>query len=109
MSKKTLQQIAMLGTKRNRINEARLLRNLGIQELQGRAGYLPKETLSPQTAPFKRDSVEYCSDIALSYLRDILEGERPHGLAEWIVLAGEAKQIIPAEYLPVLLRLGRDN
>ncbi len=93
----------------DRPNEAALLSAVGIVSLHQRVGWLPEARSVTQVESCSSDDLPRCSPRAARCLQQILEGQFPQLLSEWLEKAAIAGQRVPEMLLPSLLDKGRQQ
>jgi Family of unknown function (DUF5691) len=93
----------------DRPNEAALLSAVGMVSLHQRVGWLPDVRSVTQVESCSLDDLSRCSPRAARCLEQILEGQSPHLLSEWLEKAAIAEQRVPEMLLPSLLDKGRQQ
>lgn len=92
-----------------RPNESALLSAVGIVSLHQRVGWLPEVRSVTQVESCSSEDLHRCSPRAARCLQQILEGQFPHLLSEWLEKAVLAEQRVPEMLLPALLDKGRQQ
>ena len=92
-----------------RSNESALLSAVGIVTLHQRVGWLPEARSVTQVESCSSEDLPRCSPRAARCLQQILEGQFPHLLSEWLEKAAIAGQRVPEMVLPTLLEKGRQQ
>ncbi|MBD2033956.1 hypothetical protein H6F76_02685 [Leptolyngbya sp. FACHB-321] len=90
-------------------NESALLSAIGIVSIHQRVGWLPEVRSVTQVKSCSSDDFPRCSPRAARHLQQILEGQFPHLLSEWLEKAAIAGQRVPEMLLPSLLDKGRQQ
>jgi hypothetical protein len=93
----------------DRSNESALLSAVGIVSLHQRVGWLPEVRSLTQVESCSSEDLHRCGPRAARYLQQILEGQFPHLLSEWLEKAEIARQHVPEMLLPSLLDKGRQQ
>jgi hypothetical protein len=93
----------------DRPNEAALLSAVGVVSLHQRVGWLPEVRSMAQGESCSAEDLPRCSPRAARYLQQMLEGQFPHLLSEWLENAAIARQRVPEMLLPSLLDKGRQQ
>ena len=92
-----------------RPKESALLSAAGIVSIHQRVGWLPEVRSVIEAEPCSFDDLPRCSPRAARYLQQMLEGQFPHLLSEWLENAAIARQRVPEMLLPSLLDKGRQQ
>ncbi|MBD3885186.1 hypothetical protein IFO70_25995 [Phormidium tenue FACHB-886] len=92
-----------------RPKESALLSAAGIVSLHQRVGWLPEVRSVIEVEPCSPDDLPRCSPRAARCLQQILEGQFPQLLSEWLEKAAIARQRVPEMLLPSLLDKGRQQ
>jgi hypothetical protein len=92
-----------------RSNESVLLSAVGIVTLHQRVGWLPEARSMAEVEPCSSEDLPRCSPRATRCLQQMLEGQFPHLLSEWLESAAIAEQRVPEMLLPSLLDKGRQQ
>ncbi|MBD1875062.1 hypothetical protein H6F75_16370 [Nodosilinea sp. FACHB-131] len=92
-----------------RPKESALLSAAGIVSLHQRVGWLPEVRSVIEAEPCSFDDLPQCSPRAARCLQQILEGQFPQLLSEWLEKAAIARQRVPEMLLPSLLDKGRQQ
>ncbi|XGW00582.1 MAG: DUF5691 domain-containing protein [Leptolyngbya sp. BL-A-14] len=94
---------------RDRPNESALLSAVGLVSLHQRVGWLPEARSVIQVESCSSDDLPGCSPRAARCLQQMLEGQFPNLLSEWLENAAIARQRVPEMLLPLLLEKGRQQ
>lgn len=94
---------------RDRPNESALLSAVGLVSLHQRVGWLPEARSVAQVESCSSDDLPRCSPRAARCLQQMLEGQFPYLLSEWLENAAIARQRVPEMLLPSLLDKGRQQ
>lgn len=92
-----------------RPTEAALLSAAAAISLHQRVGWLPETRATSTPAPCPTDDLPRCSPLAAHCLQQILQGQYPHLLSEWLNKATIAGQRVPEMALPAVLDKGRQQ
>ena len=93
----------------DRPNEAALLSAVGMVSLHQRVGWLPEARSVTQVESCLSKDLPRCGPRAARYLQQILEGQFPQLLSEWLEKAAISGQRVPEILLPSLLDKGRQQ
>lgn len=93
----------------DRPSESALLSAVGIVSLHQRVGWLPNVRSMTQVEPYSSEDLPRCSLRAARCLQQILEGQFPYLLSEWLEKAAISGQRVPEMLLPALLDKGRQQ
>jgi hypothetical protein len=91
------------------VSEALLLKVAGILALAQKVGQRPLKVSPPLITPAEAEEWPVCSERARECLDQMLSGDYPQVLAEWIQLAYQTRQRVPEMNLPDLLDWGGKN
>jgi hypothetical protein len=89
--------------------EAALLTTAATLSLYQRAGWLPEKYPIATKEPFTGNDLPRASPRTVRFLQMMLQGQYPHALPEWLLMAGQFGQRVPELHLPELLDLGKQR